>query len=427
MDRSRFEENNNIDKRIQYNTNVSSFLYKKVMTSFELILIVGVACLLPVFCVMVLYWKEGKVIARLWRFVGTRYSKLQGRLNENNSPEEHRALVLVLDACSEKQENTENGIESIVADSLRLIYGIAHIYYPEGKKPLEQARIGEVFTAFREMNQQILTLLEFAGIDKVAQFRLREVVPCSEKGMNNVDTNKTILFGFSRIRSWLLNRLVIRSLKRLWILMTGEAAIKVYGRHQTDEAFEPEFLLDEMDQLQEDEDFPLPDEVRTIVETSRKSILLSIKPLPYKEAEFLYSALVTNIARFWHPQSSTPLYEVTVYDLLKCLAGYLEWAGRLNEKPVLNKMLDLKVSCLTGAKEVAIPFTDNQFYDWFKKYQVGRAAKWGRTIFKTLQKKQPGILFRDVALGIVKEGSKRWLMLYLHDKIAEETNKLYRA
>ena len=58
---------------------------------------------------------------------------------------------------------------------------------------------------------------------------------------------------------------------------------------------------------------------------------------------------------------------------------------------------------------------------------LGRAAKWSKTIFQTLQKKQPAILFRDVAIGIVKEGSKRWLILVLHDKIAEETNKLYKA
>ncbi len=73
-----------------------------------------------------------------------------------------------------------------------------------------------------------------------------------------------------------------------------------------------------------------------------------------------------------------------------------------------------------------MPFADNKLFDWIKKYQVGRAAKWSRTIFKTVQKKQPAILFRDVAMGLVKEGGKRWLVLYLHGKIAEETNRLYK-
>ena len=44
---------------------------------------------------------------------------------------------------------------------------------------------------------------------------------------------------------------------------------------------------------------------------------------------------------------------------------------------------------------------------------------------KTLQKKQPSILMRDVAFSIIKEGGKRWLVLYLHGKIAAEANKLY--
>jgi hypothetical protein len=32
---------------------------------------------------------------------------------------------------------------------------------------------------------------------------------------------------------------------------------------------------------------------------------------------------------------------------------------------------------------------------------------------------------RDIAFGVVKEGGKRWLVLYLDGKIAVEANKLY--
>jgi hypothetical protein len=138
----------------------------------------------------------------------------------------------------------------------------------------------------------------------------------------------------------------------------------------------------------------------------------------------IYILLAENIAWVWHPESAAPLYEVRVYDLLK--SGYLEWVGNLGQKPVLNKMLGLRLSHLTGVKEVAMPFADNKLFDWIKKYQVGRAAKWSKTIFKTVQKKQPAILFRDVAMGLVKEGGKRWLVLYLHGKIANETNRLYQ-
>ena len=42
------------------------------------------------------------------------------------------------------------------------------------------------------------------------------------------------------------------------------------------------------------------------------------------------------------------------------------------------------------------------------------------------QKKHPALLFRDFAFTLAGEGCKRWLYLYLHDKIAVETNTLYK-
>ena len=65
---------------------------------------------------------------------------------------------------------------------------------------------------------------------------------------------------------------------------------------------------------------------------------------------------------------------------------------------------------------MALTFSYNKLFDWIKKYQVGRAAKWSKTIFKTLQKKQMAFLFGDEAIGVVKEGCKRWLILYLNEK-----------
>ena len=105
----------------------------------------------------------------------------------------------------------------------------------------------------------------------------------------------------------------------------------------------------------------------------------------------------------------------------------MEWTGQFSQKLVINKMLGLRMSHLTGARKVVLPFSGNKLFGWVEKYQVGRAAKWSKTIFKTLQKKQPAILFRDAAIGFVKEGGKCWLILYLHDKIAVETNKLCKT
>ena len=97
----------------------------------------------------------------------------------------------------------------------------------------------------------------------------------------------------------------------------------------------------------------------------------------------------------------------------------------MGKKPVLNKILKIRVSKLTQAKDIALPLGQNKILEWVNNYQVGGIAKWSHTLYKTLQKKQPGILLRDVAFGVVKEGGKRWLVLYVHGKIAAEANKLY--
>jgi hypothetical protein len=358
----------------------------------------------------------------IWKSVKARQIRIEQRKDESVSPQESQALKLMLETCASYRRENISGQEELrfFPDTLRLVTRIALIYYPNEKEPLEKARIGNVFTALKEINRQVLEILELPGLEMLTQFRLREVHPAVAK--NSAERSEWI-------PNFILRRVRLRVIRVLWVqwlLMVGEAAIKVYAEHQADEVPEPETLLDEMDQLQKEE-ISLPGEVRSIVEASRKNILFSVKPMPWTEVKPLYISLAENIARFWHPHTSKPLYEVRVYDLLKSLSGYLEWTGQLSQKPVLNKMLGLRVSHLTGAREMALPFSDNKLFDWIEKYQVGRAAKWSKTIFKTLQKKQPAILFRDVAVGVVKEGGKRWLILYVHDKIAAETYKLYKT
>ena len=72
-----------------------------------------------------------------------------------------------------------------------------------------------------------------------------------------------------------------------WLLLVGEASMKIYTDHEANESIEPKTLLEEMAQLQEEE-FPLPNEVRGNVEASRKNILFSIKPLLWVKVKPLY-------------------------------------------------------------------------------------------------------------------------------------------
>ena len=157
----------------------------------------------------------------------------------------------------------------------------------------------------------------------------------------------------------------------------------------------------------------------------KKEILFSTASISWKKAGENYFSLVDQIARHYHSESTFPIYEVRVFDLLKSVSDSLEQIGRLTQKPVLRKILKIRITQLTQAQTMALPFGEYRIFDWMSRYQVGRIAKWSHTLYRTLQKKQPGILFRDVVFGIVKEGGKRWLVLYLHGKIAAEANKLY--
>ena len=363
------------------------------------------------------FWPQIRGVLQLWQFMSARQKQFEQRRDEKISPQESQAIEVVLETCSGYRKEKLSHVEGFLPDTLRLISQIATIYHPDEKKPMEKARIGNVLSAFLEVNRQILNMLKIPGLERLTQFRLLEVMP----GFKANKKSGGLSFDFFKRRVRLMT---VRVLWVQWLLFVGESAIKVYAEHQSDEIPEPETLLDEMDQLQDETDLSLPNEVGEIVDASRKKILFSVKPLPWVEVKSLYISLAENIARTWHPESAAPLYEVRIHDLLK--SGYLEWVGNLRQKPVLKKMLGLRLSHLTGAREVALPFAESKLFDWAKKYQVGRAAKWSKTIFKTLQKKQPAILFRDVAFGLVKEGGKRWLILILHGKIANETNRLYQ-
>ena len=169
----------------------------------------------------------------------------------------------------------------------------------------------------------------------------------------------------------------------------------------------------------------MPEGVKLIVESSKKKIIFSPTVISWRKVGQIYFTLTDQIARHYHSDSPYPIYEVRVCDLLKSVADSLEGVARLGQKPVLNKILKIKISQLTQAKDLALPLGQNKVMEWVNKYRVGGIAKWSHTLYKTLQNKQPGILFRDIAFGVVKEGGKRWLVLYFHGKVAVEANKLY--
>jgi hypothetical protein len=219
--------------------------------------------------------------------------------------------------------------------------------------------------------------------------------------------------------------MVVRYLLVQWLLLVGEASIKVYGDNSIDEDVEAEEILAGLDCLHDEVESPLSENVQQIIESMKKEILFSTVSISWKKVGENYFSLVDQIARHYHSESNFPIYEVRVFDLLKSVSDSLEQIGRLTQKPVLSKILKIRITQLAQAKTMALPLGEYRIFDWMSRYQVGRIAKWSNTLYRTLQKKQPGILFRDVVFSVVKEGGKRWLVLYLHGKIAAEANKLY--
>jgi len=361
---------------------------------------------------------------RLLSWMKRRLDLLKGRGQKPISEKEQQAIQETLVAC-ERLRNISFEEWDFKSATLSLINKIAFIYHPNAKSPIEQARLEDILEALQEANQKILHVIHLPQVEYVTQFRVAQIFGSYKTSPNNprdIGANKS---GIKiRLLESLIFKWVVRSLLIQWVLLVGEAALKVYGGNQ--EEAEVEAILADWENLQDAPDLPLPESVKTIVESSKKKIVFSPTAIPWGKVGQIYFMLTDQIARHYHPDSALPIYEARVCDLLKSVADSLEGIARLGQKPVLNKILKIRISQLTQVKNIALPFGQNKILEWVNKYQVGGIAKWSHTLYRTLQKKQPGILLRDVVFGIVKESGKRWLVLYLHGKVAAEANKLYR-
>jgi hypothetical protein len=362
---------------------------------------------------------------RLLSWMRRRLSLLKGRGQKTVSEKEQQAIKETLLAC-DRLRNVSFEEWDFKSTTLSLIKKIAFIYHPNATAPIEQARLGDVLEALQEANQKILHVIHLPQVKYVTQFRVIQIFDSyktSSKNPKKTGSNKSGIK--NRLLESLILKWVVRSLLIQWVLLVGEAALKVYGGNQKEGVVEAEAILADLENLPIAPDTQVPENVKTIVDSSKKKIVFSPTIIPWKKIGKIYFMLAEQIARYYHSDSAFPIYEARVCDLLKSVADSLEGVARLGQKPVLNKILKIRVSKLTQAKDIAFLLGQNKILEWANKYQVGGIAKWSHTLHKTLQKKQPRILLRDVAFGVFKEGGKRWLVLYLHSKIAAEATKLY--
>ena len=351
------------------------------------------------------------------------------RGSTTTSENEQKAIHETLMACDQLQK-TDLKKWKFKFESISLIEKISSIYHPNSPVSIEQARLGDILEVLQEANQKILHIIHLPQINYVTRFRLIQILESfttssaeKDKVKKNTSEIKNLLF---RPLFRKLQIMVVRSLLVQWLLLVGEASLKVYGDNSIDEEdIEAEEILAGWDYLYAEVGVPLSENVQQIVESMKKEILFSTASISWKKVRENYFSLIDQIARHYHSESTFPIYEVRVFDLLKSVSNSLEQIARLTQKPVLSTILKIRITQLTQAKTMALPLGEHRIFDWMNRYQVGRIAKWSHTLYRTLQKKQPRILFRDVVFGIAKEGGKRWLILYLHEKIAAEANKLY--
>jgi len=399
---------------------------------------------------------KGYGIARIGWFNLSRLKRLRERFERSADTAEKYALEAVLTRCDTLRARwVLDESELKVWDHPRaLLESVAAPFHPKSTHPLQEARLGRLLNAFLEIRDQAEALSRMKGIRPLTRFRLRHLrwFLRAWKRKTQFDASqvgraarKFKLFFISRwayafarfmdLTFWSVKMafyfgydIVFRVLLLRWYLTMGELAVNVYRDRDPQSETPDEAVLEELDDLPDPEpaaEAVLPGGVKDLVRASRKQILLHTRPLNWNETREIYRALVVDIARYHHPGSEEPLYEARPYDMMVALSRFAEQIVSLQNQPGLNKLLNLRLSHVLRMKDTTDWVLENRIFDFVRKYKVGPAVKYSTLVYKAFKRGNPGVLFRDVAFTLAREGLKRWLGVYLHGKVALQANFIY--
>ena len=234
-----------------------------------------------------------------------------------NSEKDRQAIQATLNICDDlKKVNLDAW--NFKTETFSLIEKIASIYHPYVTTPIEQARLGDVCDAVHEANQKVLKIINLPRINYVTQFRVIQVFESlyssSRNNSENRQPNSLLKRYFLRPFFLIWQKRIVRSLLIQWILLVGEAALKIYGSNFDEGEVEAETILKEWDDLQGESEVILPENINEIAESSKKKILLSTTSVSWKQAGQIYFTLTDQIARYYHSESSCPFNEVRICD-----------------------------------------------------------------------------------------------------------------
>ena len=327
----------------------------------------------------------------------------------------------------------------IARNTLELVKSLSAVYYPNEKNPVAEARIGQVLAGFLKLNEKLMRLCQIPGVKGLTQFRIRHLVLLARAWKLKTNWEESSLGKFVAKHKlltyfqWLINVLrfldltlwAIKMIKDLiqeitfkiilirWYLMVGELSIQIFSEKSDETFINEEDLLKELEDIGEQEmPSELPPGVSQLAEESRKDLVYSTHAVEWDEAKAIYMTLIERIARHYYPQVNHPLYEAKVFDLISGSARLAEEISEIRDKPLISKLLDLRVSHLLMMKDASDYLQDSAFLQWIKKYQLHQVLRFSNLLYQTIRRKHPGLLFKDFAFTLVKEGGKRWVYVY---------------
>lgn len=413
-------------------------------------------------CVVVLgavlwFRRQNRTYSRLEEGDAQRLENLRARWQVASGEGERRAIEILLAHIESIQARwfLDAGHLNAWSASRTLVQSMAAAFHPEAPEPAARARIGPLLDGFLELRESLLALTRLPGLGGLMHLRLRHLEVIKQtwrkkqawdaspvgrffqrfhlffifKWTTNILRCGDALFWAAKSGGFVFYDVAFKRMLVRWYLSLGEVVLKVYGAPDRAPNLPDEEVLEDLEDLR-DPEIPLEEfspEVRAVVDRSRRELLTAVRFLTWREIREIDRQLVRDIAKVHYPQAEQPLMEATLFDCLSSLARLCEGVSSLKKKPVISKLLDLRLSHLLKAKETADKVLDSQWFDLLKKYKVGEAVKYSSLAYRVFRKGHPGVLFKDLAYTVLREGGKRWLALYLHGKVAREADRVYGA
>ncbi len=400
--------------------------------------------------------RQKRVYRRLAKTDEARLDRLRARWETAPTPEERRAIEILLAQVESLHAYwfLDAGQLNAREHSKEMVSQMAAALHPDSPDPLTRARIGPLLTGFLRLKDALLELTRMPGMGGLMRLRLRHIETFKAawrkkkawdtsavgrfaerwnvffimKWVTNIARCGDALFWLFKSGGFILYDIAFKRMLVRWYLALGEVALDVYGGPEKNPKLSEDDVLEDLEDLKE----PDPElseftpEIRAIVKQSRNELLLATRTLTWKEIREIDRRLVADIAASYHPESAQPVMEATLLDCLLSLSRLCESLSSLKNRKVISKVLDLRLSHLMKIKKAADTVLDSTWFDVFKKYKVGEAVKYSALAYKTFRKGNPGVLFKDLAYTVAREGGKRWLALYLHGKVAREADRVYR-